>query len=79
MILVETISVFRMRYLVDESNHDYAKDTVLCNACVPEFTQKHIDEIITSTREVTLDEAKRIYAEDNSHPLSEELLGKLIL
>lgn len=78
MILVETISVFRMRYLVDESNHDYAKDTVLCNTGT-EFTQKHLDEIITSTREVTLDEAKRIYAEDNSHPLSEELLGKLIL
>ena len=35
---------------------DYAMDTVVCEDA-KEFTQKHLEEVIVSTREVTLEEA----------------------
>jgi len=35
---------------------EYAKDTVTCEDA-KEFTQDHLDEVIVSTREVTLEEA----------------------
>ena len=42
---------------------EYAKDTVTCEDA-KEFTQHHLDEVIVSTREVTLEEALAQYRKD---------------
>lgn len=71
-ILVDAISMFRMRYLVafDENTkgdlREYAMDTVVMNEA-KEFSQEHLDEVISSAREVTFDEAIRVCDEDNDY------------
>jgi hypothetical protein len=42
---------------------EYAKDTVTCEDA-KEFTQEHLEEVIVSTREVTLEEAIAQYRKD---------------
>jgi hypothetical protein len=69
-IMVDTVSMFRMRYCVEVPDdlenctaEEYAKDTVTCEDA-KEFTQDHLDEVIVSTREVTLEEALAQYRKD---------------
>ena len=73
LYMVETISMFRMRYLVDTSCPSYAEDSVVSQDLEDEFTQKHLDEVIVSTREVTKEEAERIYLADNGFALHRSL------
>lgn len=67
--LVETISVFRMRYVVEAECAEHAKDEVTMNndGQLHEFSQLHIDEMITSTREIDRAEYLRLFDEDNSY------------
>ncbi|NBO70610.1 hypothetical protein EBV26_09040 [bacterium] len=67
--LVETISVFRMRYVVEANNASDAKDEVTMNndGQLHEFSQLHIDELITSTREIDRAEYLRMFDEDNDY------------
>ncbi len=67
--LVETISVFRMRYVVEANNASDAKDEVTMNndGQLHEFSQLHIDEMITSTREIDRAEYLRLFDEDNDY------------
>ena len=77
-ILVDAISQFRMRYVVEVPDdcekpteeglypctpEQYAMDTVTCEEA-KEFTQEHLGETIVSTREVTLEEAIAQYRKD---------------
>jgi len=73
-IMVDTISQFRMRYVVEVpdnvedgeypcSPEEYASDTVVCEEA-KEFTQHHLGETIVSTREVTLEEAIAQFRKD---------------
>ena len=77
-IMVDTVSQFRMRYVVEvpddcENPTDddrypvtpetYASDVVVCEEA-KEFTQEHLGETIVSTREVTLEEAIAQYRKD---------------
>ena len=64
--LVETISMFRIRYVVDCESPEHAKDTVTMNEA-EEFSQLHIDEMITSTREIDDSEYLRLFDEDNDY------------
>jgi hypothetical protein len=64
--LVETISMFRIRYVVECESADHAKDTVTMNEA-EEFSQLHIDEMITSTREIDDVEYLRVFDEDNEY------------
>lgn len=64
--LVETISMHRIRYVVECWNVNDAKDTVTMNEA-EEFSQMHIDEMITSTREIDDAEYLRIFDEDNDY------------
>lgn len=73
LYMVETISMFRMRYLVDTSCPSYAEDYVVSQDLEDEFTQKHLDEVIVSTREVTREEAERIYLADNGFAIPKSL------
>jgi hypothetical protein len=81
-VMVDTVSMFRMRYCVEVPDdvgeemyfldgtrsfpctpEEYAKDTVTCEDA-KEFTQEHLEEVIVSTREVTLEEALAQYRKD---------------
>jgi hypothetical protein len=66
LVLVETVSMFRMRYLVKvpKGKAEWALDTVTTNEA-EEWTQTHLDENIVSHRVVNSDEAMRIFREDN--------------
>ena len=64
--LVETISMHRIRYVVDCESAEHAKDTVTMNE-VEEFSQLHIDEMITSTRVIDDAEYLRMFDEDNDY------------
>lgn len=65
--LVETVSLFRIRYVVEAKNASDAKDEVTMNVGdnFHEFSQLHLDEMITSTREIDNAEYLRMFDEDN--------------
>lgn len=64
--LVDTISMFRIRYVVDCLEEGHAMDTVACEEA-DEFSQKHISESITSVREIDDTEYLRVFDEDNDY------------
>ena len=75
-MMVDTISMFRMRYVVEVPDdvgectpENYAKDSVTCED-VREFSQEHLDEVISSVREVTKEEAFKQFREDNGYTFS---------
>jgi hypothetical protein len=65
--LVETVSVFRMRYVVEAKKASDARDEVTMNVGdnFHEFSQLHLDEMISSTREIDDAEYLRMFDEDN--------------
>lgn len=82
LVLVEAISIFRMRYVVEvpKGNKEWALDTVTMNEA-KEFSQEHISEDIVSHRIINTDEFKRLCDEDNTYLKTwtdEEKLEKLV-
>ena len=76
-VLVETISQYRMRYVIevpDDHNqgeypctaNQWAEDTVACEE-MKEFSQKWLGETITSSREVSRDDVLSLCNEDNDY------------
>ncbi len=68
-VLVETVSQFRMRYVVELKDSDpseWALDTVTMNEAT-EFGQSYIGEHIVSHRDITEQELVELFREDNSH------------
>ena len=68
--LVETVSIFRMRYVVEAKEKEHAMDEVVCSLGdteFKEFSQSHVDECITSTRELTDEEYFKVFDEDNNY------------
>ena len=63
--IVETISIFRMRYAIRTDNQDIASELVLSDKVDNEMSQKHIAENITSVREVSEEEYIKLFDEDN--------------
>lgn len=59
LFVVETISQFRTRYVIDCQEADHAEDTVTMNEA-DEFSQMHLGEIILTTREITYEEFTRM-------------------
>ena len=70
-VLVDTVSQFRMRYMVQVpvGKKDWALDTVTMTEA-KEFSQEHIGESIVSHRVVDEEEALRICDEDNDYAKS---------
>jgi len=75
LVLVETVSMFRQRYMVevpvgiDEQGNDkslWALDTVTCNEA-KEFSQEHLGETIVSHRVVSKKEAMSLCDVDNAY------------
>lgn len=66
--LIDTISVFRIRYVVEAESAEHARDEVTANdGSLTEFSQLHLDEIISSTREIDDAEYIRVFNEDNDY------------
>ncbi len=80
--LVETISTFRIRYVIDCKEAEHAGDTVVCNEA-PEFSQKHIGEDILSIREINHEEFHRmnnnLEKDENGSPwMGEKLIHSVV-
>lgn len=70
-VLVECVSTFRERYMVEvpKGKKEYALDTVTCEDA-KEFSQEHLGEQIVSHRVVTETEALEICDVDNAYTKS---------
>lgn len=68
LVLVETVSMFRHRYVVEvpKGRSEWALDTVVCHDA-KEFSQKHLDETIVSHRVITENEALALCDIDNDY------------
>jgi bifunctional ADP-heptose synthase (sugar kinase/adenylyltransferase) len=75
LVLVECVSMFRMRYLVEvpvgiddygNDKKDWALDTVSMEEAT-EFSQKHIGETIVSSRVISKEEALVLCDQDNDY------------
>ena len=68
LVLVECVSTFRMRYMVEvpKGKAEWALDTVVMNEA-DEFSQEHIGEQIMSHRVVTEDEVIELCDVDNHY------------
>lgn len=64
--LVESISMHRIRYVVECESAEHAKDAVTMNEA-EEFSQAHLDEIITSARQIDDAEYLCLFDEDNDY------------
>jgi bifunctional DNA-binding transcriptional regulator/antitoxin component of YhaV-PrlF toxin-antitoxin module len=71
MVLVETVSMFRIRYMVEvpKGKAEWALDTVTLNEA-QEFSQVHLDETIVSHRVVSNEEALQLCDKDNEYAQS---------
>lgn len=67
--LVETISMFRLRYVIEALEDTHACDEVIMNnnGNLEEFSQRHLDEIIISTRQLSDEEYISLFNEDNEY------------
>jgi len=67
-VLVEAISQFRERYMVEvpKGKAAWALDTVTLNQA-QEFSQEHLGEVIVSHRVVSFDEAMKLCDKDNHY------------
>lgn len=68
LVLVECVSTFRMRYVVEvpAGKKEWAMDTVVMNEA-EELSQEHLGEQIVSHRVISEDEYLRIFDEDNDY------------
>jgi hypothetical protein len=77
---VNTISLFRHKYIIEAKNLEHAYDTVLIDN--PEsLTQKYLDETITDGRKIGRKEFERLCDESmkDSRELSNAHLGTRII
>jgi hypothetical protein len=65
--LVETLSIHRIRYVVEADEATHATDEVVMSNVKDEFSQKHLDEIVSSVREIDDQEYLRLFDEDNDY------------
>lgn len=67
LVLVETVSMFRIRYAIEANNIVDALDEVTLGP-PEEMSQKHLQEVIVSEREITEKEYLRLFNEDEYTP-----------
>lgn len=70
LYMVETVSIFRHRYIIGARSDDDAKDeVVMClgKEGFDEFSQKHIDETIIDAREISTDEYIKEFDRENDY------------
>jgi hypothetical protein len=72
LYLVETVSMFRMRYVVDCKEETHATDTVVTGDAgdgeiLRELSQQHIDENVLSVRKISMPEYMEVFDKDNDY------------
>jgi hypothetical protein len=67
LVLVETVSQYRMRYVVECDEVSHAADEVVMERVGDELSQHHLGEVILSTREIDRAEYLRMFDEDNDY------------
>ena len=72
LYLVETVSMFRVRYVIEAKDESDALDEVACYSTggsenLTEFSQKHIDEVITSSRKLSDKSYLKLFDKDNDY------------
>jgi len=72
LYLVETISFFRHRYVVEAKEATHATDETVMNVGTSnenwkEFSQAHIDETVTSVRDISIEEYLKLFDKDNDY------------
>ena len=72
LYLVETVSMFRVRYVIEAKDESHALDEVTCYSTgaeenVIEFSQKHIDEVIISSRKISDKSYLKLFDKDNDY------------
>lgn len=67
-VLVETVSMFRQRYMIEApaTNPEYALDDVTMET-PKEFSQLHVGETIMSHRVMTEEDALQLCEDDNNY------------
>lgn len=65
-VMVECVSMFRMRYMVEVPEGYFACDIVVNNEA-KEFSQEHLGETIVSFRPMTKEEALALCDKDNNY------------
>lgn len=66
-VIVDAVSTFHMRYVVEldkDSPKEWAHDSVVMGEAV-EFSQKHLDETIVTSRSVSKKDALKLARKDN--------------
>lgn len=71
--LINTVSIFRMTYIIDAPNVEWAKDAIVMNE-VEDADQDHLDELIVDSREITIEEFNRIIS-----PMANGHMGEKIV
>ncbi len=74
--IVETVSMFRIRYAVRARSAEHAADTVVMEEA-NELSQHHLDEVINHVREVSEAEYLKLFDADNDYLSSWDNAKKL--
>lgn len=71
MVLVETISQYRIRYIISVpvGKTDWALDTVTCDQA-KEFSQQFVGESLLSSRVIDEEEMLELFVQDNAYAKS---------
>ena len=70
LYLVEVMSTFRMRYVVEAKNEDHARDEIVCrenDLSFQEFSQEHIGTQIFSSRKISKEKYLELFNKDNHY------------
>ncbi len=70
LVMVETVSSFRIRYVVElpeDAEEEMAHDRVLNDGDIKEFSQVHISEEVSGSRVVTNKQYLKVFNEDNMY------------
>jgi hypothetical protein len=70
LYLVETVSMFRMRYVIEAREESHAHDEFVMEIgkdSFKEFSQHHVDEVIVSSRELSAIDYIELFDKDNDY------------
>ena len=72
LYLVETVSMFRHQYVVEAKDESHALDEVTYYVTggsnqLEEFSQKHLDEIIVSSRKINMKKYHKLFNKENGY------------
>ena len=80
LYLVETVSMFRMRYVIEAHEESHAHDEFIMERgkdSFKEFSQHHMDEVIVSSRELSAKEYLKLFDKDNDYLKNWDIAKKM--